>query len=99
MVIMAKAKRIFCVVVYDINNDKRRNKIAKTLESCGVRINFSVFECMVTPLQLQKLKERISKYADPETDTIVYYQICVNCFTKIDYIPEKKKMHENIHIV
>ena len=96
---MARAKRIFCVVAYDITNDKKRTKVAKILESCGMRINFSVFECMVTLSQLQKIKNRIAKYINDKTDTVVYYQICVNCYTKTDYYPERKNSYNNIQIV
>ena len=33
------------VVSYDITSDRLRNKIAKTLEGYGTRIQYSVFEC------------------------------------------------------
>jgi len=33
------------LVSYDIPNDRRRVKIAKTLEDFGDRVQYSVFEC------------------------------------------------------
>ena len=71
--------------------DKKRNKIAKLLEDLGARINFSVFECMITQSQLNRLQKDIEKYVDKNTDTVVYYTLCVDCFTKIVVQPDFKK--------
>ena len=32
-------------ISYDVSNPKRLNKVAKTLENFGIRIQFSFFEC------------------------------------------------------
>jgi CRISPR-associated protein Cas2 len=44
---MSRAKRLFCVIAYDIQDDRKRAKVSKLLEKHGYRINFSVFECML----------------------------------------------------
>jgi len=85
-----KAKKKFVVIAYDIVKDSRRNKIAGLLEDLGTRINFSVFECMLTPSQFVALQKKIAKIADKKTDTVVYYTICVDCFTKIKVFPGHK---------
>jgi CRISPR-associated protein Cas2 len=33
------------LVAYDITDDKRLHKVAKTCEDFGVRVQYSVFEC------------------------------------------------------
>ena len=53
---MVKAKKIFCVVAYDIQDDRSRIQISKILEKYGTRINYSVFECMFTDRQFQKIQ-------------------------------------------
>jgi len=35
------------VVAYDIIDDKRRNRVAKTMEDYGTRVQYSVFECVL----------------------------------------------------
>ena len=60
------------------------------LERYGVRVNFSVFECMLTPLQLKTIKSSIMPLLDVRSDSVVYYTICLNCYTKIEYQPPKK---------
>ena len=41
---MVKAKKIFCVVAYDIQDDRSRIQISKILEKYGTRNNYRVFE-------------------------------------------------------
>jgi CRISPR-associated protein Cas2 len=40
------------VVTYDISNDKRRTKLATLLDKYGIRVNYSVYECEPTKLNL-----------------------------------------------
>jgi CRISPR-associated protein Cas2 len=48
---MKRATKIFCIVAYDVEDNRQRDKIAKLLEKYGIRINLSVFECMFTDTQ------------------------------------------------
>ena len=84
-----RAKKNFIVVAYDISDDRRRSRVAKILEKIGVRINFSVFECLLTDSQYERLKTDISKQINSREDQVVYYPICLNCYTKIVYQPER----------
>ncbi len=93
------AKKIFCVIAYDVEDDKKRREIFKVLEKYGTRINFSVFECLFTTIQLKNTQENIDSLIDKKTDTIVYYPICVNCFTKIVYQPLQKRQRNKVNLV
>lgn len=86
-----RAKRIFCIVAYDVSLAKRRNRLVKLLEPYGRRINRSVYECMFTDVQLRRLKERIALILSPGKDQVVIYPICVSCYTRAVYIPEIKR--------
>ncbi len=93
---MVRARRIFCVVAYDISDDKRRNQVMKLLEKCGERINLSVYECMFTPGRFKQIRAAIMKRIDINKDVVVYYPICVNCYTRIIYQPGRDKWIESI---
>lgn len=82
-----KTKKIFCVVAYDIASDRRRNQITRIIEKYGKRINYSVFECMFTESQWEKVQEKTGKILTGPDDRLVYYPICIDCFTKIVYQP------------
>ena len=94
-----KAKKIFCVVAYDIENDKQRTKIAKFLEKFGTRINYSVFECLFTEKQLKSTQEKIEKQIQSKKDSVVFYRICVECYTKTIYLPQRKRTVQKVEIV
>lgn len=85
-----KAKKVFCVVAYDISDNHRRNKVIKVLERYGIRVNYSVYECMFTHTQLDKVKDKIAKLILVKEDSVIYYPICIDCFSKIVYQPYRR---------
>ena len=91
-----RASKAFIVIAYDISETKRRNKVAKLLRQYGSPINLSVFECMVTEAQLINIRESIYKMIDSKQDKVVYYRMCLNCYTKITYQPEHMKKKPKI---
>ena len=78
----------FYIVAYDISDDHRRNQVVKLMESIGTRVNYSVFECMLTPKQFDSMYQKLSKIANPRLDQINIYPICTECFARIRYIPD-----------
>lgn len=86
------------MVAYDITDDKRRSCIVKILEKYGVRANYSVFECMFTETQFLKVQQTLKSKMNEKEDSIVYYPVCVNCFTKIIYQPTRKKTIKTVEI-
>lgn len=47
------------VVVYDVTDDRERNRVSKTLEGFGFRIQESVFECCLDTRLKNKLKRQL----------------------------------------
>lgn len=94
-----RAKKVFCVVAYDIKSDRHRARVSKILEKYGVRANYSVFECMFTPLQLVKVQEMLQKQIQEKDDSVIFYPMCVNCFTKTVYFPKRKRTVQRVQIV
>ena len=91
--------KTFWVIAYDITNDLRRSRIVKIIEKSGIRVNYSVFECMLTETQLKKLQEKIAKIINPSEDRIIYYPLCINCYSKIIYTPKHTNKPEVITII
>lgn len=89
-----KARKRFVVIAYDITKTKTRTRVVKKVLKYGGRINLSVFECMLTDSQFKRLQEEIAKLIDSATDQIAYYTLCVDCFSKILYQPERKRVRE-----
>lgn len=94
-----KASKLFIVIAYDISDNKRRNRVVKLLKQYGIPVNFSVYECMMTKPQLDKVIGRLEKVIDTGCDKIVYYTICIGCFSKIIYQPEQIRRKVNISTI
>ena len=71
------------VVTYDIPNDRRRVKVAKTLLDYGDRVQYSVFECNLTGKQLAQLQKELKLLIDKEKDSVRIYKLCAECVANI----------------
>ena len=66
---------LFYVVAYDIPNDKRRKKVSDLLEGYGKRVQYSVFECLLTPTQYDELRSRLKKSVKLSEDSVRFYPL------------------------
>lgn len=96
---MRRAKRIFCVVAYDVHDDRRREQIVKQLEKYGIRVNLSVFECMFTVVQFGRIQNAIEQQINIKEDTVIYYPICMECYAKIVTQPERREKVKTVYLV
>ncbi len=72
------------VVSYDIEKDKVRNKVAKTLEGFGKRVQYSVFECRISQDRFDTMYSRLASLMESEENgNIRFYNVCLNCEAKI----------------
>lgn len=67
--------RIRYLVSYDIANPKRLRKVAKTLESYGTRLQYSVFECPLDGLRLEKLKSALWEIIHHDADQVLFISL------------------------
>lgn len=88
----------FYVVSYDITDDKKRNNVCKALKNYGVRVQKSVFECILTDSQYFRMKEKLDKIIDYETDSIRYYRLCKNCVEIIE-VTGNGKIHDEEDVI
>ncbi len=68
------------IVTYDVNTTdsagrKRLRRVAKQCLNFGVRVQNSVFECVVDAAQLRMLKKRLLDEIDPESDSLRFYNL------------------------
>lgn len=82
------------LVTYDVetqtDSGKRRlRKIAKKCEEYGVRVQNSVFECIVDSTQLRQLEFALEEIIDPDVDSLRYYRLGNNHNTKVRHVGAK----------
>jgi CRISPR-associated endonuclease Cas2 len=77
--------KVFVLVIYDISDTRKRNKLIKVLKGYGQRIQKSAFEAIIKRAKLKKLLERIERLmADDDTpDDVRVYMIRGNGAVKI----------------
>jgi CRISPR-associated protein Cas2 len=66
---------LFYVIAYDIPCDKRRKKVADLLEGYGQRVQYSVFECVLSKSLYDELRQRLQKQIKENEDSIRFYPI------------------------
>ena len=67
-------KKYFVLVIYDISENKRRNRMVKILNSYGFRVQRSAFEATLSPSKYKKLIKDI-KHIPSNTDSVRVYKI------------------------
>ncbi len=71
---VSRDKKYFVLIIYDISDNKRRNKMVKVLEGYAIRVQKSAFEAFLRPNKYQKLLLDIENIPDT-TDTVRVYKI------------------------
>lgn len=74
--------KLFLLVAYDIASNRRRRKIAQVLEKYGSRVNFSVFECLVSAVESREMRQELSGLMKAGKDAILIYTMCKPCVNK-----------------
>ncbi len=74
------------LVSYDIPDDRRRTKLAKTLKDFGDRVHYSVFECLLDTVLFNKMVARINDLVDEKDDSVRIYALCANCEKDVEII-------------
>jgi len=59
------------LIAYDVSDDKRRNAIFKALMGNGDHVQFSVFLCQLSAVELERLKGTLSESVHVRQDQVV----------------------------
>ena len=59
------------LIAYDVSDDKRRTAIFKTLMGNGDHVQFSVFLCQLSDVELARLKGQLAESVNARQDQVV----------------------------
>lgn len=92
---------MFCVVTYDIPDDRRRTKVANILEDFGDRVQYSVFEMELNGVdQLATLQGRLRAAIRVQDDGVRMYVLCRNCRSKVAILGQGTLYEDkDVHII
>lgn len=60
------------LVCYDISDDKRLRKVFQTMRNFGDHLQYSVFECQFTPMDLARCRAELSRIINHEEDQVLF---------------------------
>jgi CRISPR-associated protein Cas2 len=81
------------VVVYDVEDDRARVRIAKVMERFGVRVQKSVFECRLEAKDLERLTRALTRELTRVggAGNVRLYRLCADCYGASQGIGELAK--------
>ena len=79
------------LITYDISitdpkGAKRLRRVAKQCRNYGVRVQNSVFECLLDAAQYAVLKAKLTQLIDPECDSLRFYCLGNSYKKKVEHI-------------
>ncbi|MEK8126501.1 CRISPR-associated endonuclease Cas2 [Paenibacillus filicis] len=83
------------LITYDVETltpegKRRLRHVAKYCLSYGQRVQNSVFECLVDPVQFKQLRALLEKTIDPSKDSLRYYMLGSNWKKRVEHIGAKE---------
>lgn len=82
------------LITYDVSTQsssgsRRLRMVAKKCEEYGVRVQNSVFECIVDSTKLRQLELELEAIIDPSVDSLRFYRLGNNHETKVKHFGAK----------
>ena len=86
------------IVSYDVSTKtaggkKRLRKVAETCLNYGLRVQNSVFECIVDPAQWETLKDRLLSIYEEEEDSLRFYFLGANWQNRLEHYGKDKLLN------
>lgn len=76
------------VLVYDVVNDRRRNRLHRALKDYGTPVQRSVFEFDLDSKEADAMMLRVEKLINEEEDIVRLYRLCAACLTETRLLGE-----------
>lgn len=71
------------LVVYDIADDSLRDRVAEAIDDYGVRVQWSVFECVLSDQDLTTLQDRLIRLLGASKRAAIrFYPLCDRCASR-----------------
>lgn len=84
---------LFYVIAYDIPCNKRRKRMSDLLEGYGERVQYSVFECVLTQPRYEELRRRLRHQFREGEDSIRFYPLSGHTLGQVEIWGEPPLTH------
>lgn len=89
---------MFVMVSYDIKDDIIRRKVQKIMEGFGEKVQYSVFECLLTDSQYKLMKDKLQSVIS-SSDSVRFYLLCDSCYKKIEFSGYNKVLDDDQYFI
>ncbi|MEL7034053.1 MAG: CRISPR-associated endonuclease Cas2 [Cyanobacteria bacterium J06592_8] len=72
------------IITYDITSDRRRRQVSHLLEGYGRRVQYSVFECVLTVAKYNELRRRMKPRINFNEDSIRFYPLSGHTLSQVE---------------
>ena len=85
------------LITYDVATEsaegrRRLRGVARACEDWGQRVQYSVFECDLSPAQWTALRARLIGIIDPSTDSLRFYMLGREWRRRIEHVGAKPSL-------
>jgi CRISPR-associated protein Cas2 len=84
---MSERRRVW--IAYDIREPKRWRRVYRIVKGYGGRLQFSVFECLLSETQLAELREKLDPILDHAKDRLMIARLCPPCGEGVEFWGER----------
>jgi len=77
------------VATTDQAGQRRLRRVAQVCKNYGQRVQYSVFECILDPVQWTRMRQRLADVIDPEQDSLRFYFLGTNWQKRVEHIGAK----------
>ena len=63
------------LICYDICDDKRLRKVFQIVRGFGDHLQYSIFECQLTPMDLARCKEALGRIIHRDNDQVLFVNL------------------------
>lgn len=72
------------IVMYDIPCNKRRKRVSDLLVGYGKRVQYSVFECLLSAQKYDELRHRLRQRVDFTQDNLRFYPLSGHTVAQVE---------------
>ncbi len=86
------------LITYDVNTQtaegrRRLRQVAKCCQDYGIRVQNSVFECVLDTMQLKLVRNRLEGLIDKQADSLRFYNLGNRTDNKVIHIGAKEAVN------
>lgn len=86
-------------VCYDIADDRRRQRLSDTLLDYGIRVEESVFHCLLEPPLAEEMMQRVRRIVEEHTDKVHVVTVCESCAGRVVTLGLARKAEDPEYLI